>query len=66
MAIRAANARGGGRLLAALATALRDLPTPIVGRIEEGALILDLRCLDDEQAFAANLASLKGHPDALA
>jgi L-seryl-tRNA(Ser) seleniumtransferase len=30
----------------------------VVGRIENGALILDLRCLDDEEAFVANLATL--------
>ena len=38
--------------------ALRNLPVPVVGRIENGALILDLRCLDDEEAFVANLATL--------
>jgi len=52
--------------LVALATALRRLPTPIVARIEEGALVLDLRCLDDEAAFAADLAALKDAADALA
>ena len=48
----------GGHLLTALSTALRRLPVPVVGRIEDQALILDLRCLDDEQAFVANLATL--------
>jgi L-seryl-tRNA(Ser) seleniumtransferase len=38
--------------------ALRNLPVPVVGRIENAALILDLRCLDDEVAFVANLAKL--------
>jgi L-seryl-tRNA(Ser) seleniumtransferase len=38
--------------------ALRNLAVPVVGRIENGALILDLRCLDDEDAFIANLATL--------
>jgi L-seryl-tRNA(Ser) seleniumtransferase len=30
----------------------------VVGRIEDKALLLDLRCLDDEKAFIANLATL--------
>jgi L-seryl-tRNA(Ser) seleniumtransferase len=38
--------------------ALRRLPVPVVGRIEDQALIFDLRCLDDEDAFIANLATL--------
>jgi L-seryl-tRNA(Ser) seleniumtransferase len=31
---------------------------PVVGRIEDNALILDLRCLDDEKGFIANLVAL--------
>jgi L-seryl-tRNA(Ser) seleniumtransferase len=56
-AIRPRPAKRGGRQLAALSMALRNLPVPVVGRIENGALILDLRCLDDEDAFLANLAT---------
>jgi L-seryl-tRNA(Ser) seleniumtransferase len=59
LAIRPAAARGGGRALSALAIALRQLPVPLVGRIEDNALILDLRCLDDEKGFIANLMALK-------
>jgi len=51
-------ADGSGRRLAALADALRALPVPVIGRIEDGALVLDLRCLEDEAGFAANLAGL--------
>src|SRR5262249_34381941 len=66
LAIRPASARKGGRLLAALASALRNLPIPVVGRIEDDALILDLRCLEDEETFAANLARLEEIGDAVA
>ena len=59
--------RGGGPLNA-LSTALRALPVPVVGRIESGALLLDLRCLEDVDGFIANLATLKlpGAADGLA
>jgi L-seryl-tRNA(Ser) seleniumtransferase len=58
LAIRPRAAKKGGRHLSALSMALRNLAVPVVGRIENGALILDLRCLDDEEAFVANLATL--------
>lgn len=48
--------KGGG--LRALETALRQLPIPVIGRITDGALWLDLRCLDDEAAFSAQLPHL--------
>ena len=46
----------GGRALEQLARALRALPVPIVGRIADDALLLDLRTLDDEAGFMAQLA----------
>ena len=49
---------GGGKALAGLAAALRRLPVPVVGRIADEALLLDLRCLEDEPAFLASLAAL--------
>jgi L-seryl-tRNA(Ser) seleniumtransferase len=38
--------------------ALRALPVPVIGRIADGALRLDLRCLDDEDGLRAQLAGL--------
>ncbi len=57
---------GSQRALEHLAAALRALPRPIIGRIADGALQLDLRCLpeDDEPAFLTSLARLPRAPDA--
>ncbi len=53
----------GGEPLARLAAALRGLPKPVIGRISEGALVLDLRCLDDAAGFLAALSALAGRPE---
>jgi len=58
LAIRPKGKRGAGRALSGLASTLRDLPIPVIGRVEDQALILDLRCLEDESAFVSNLAGL--------
>ena len=50
--------RGRSSKLQALATALRTLPTPVIGRVHDGTLTLDLRCLDDEADFVAQLDRL--------
>lgn len=50
---------GRGSTLEALATRLRKLPAPVIGRLYDSKLWLDLRCLEDETAFLANL----GLPD---
>ncbi len=44
---------------AALSTAFRALPLPVIGRIRDGDFILDLRCLDDEAGFLAQLDQLQ-------
>jgi hypothetical protein len=31
----------------------------VIGRIKDGAFLMDLRCLDDESAFVAQLAQLE-------
>ena len=50
--------RGRSSRLHALAAALRALPVPVIGRVHDGALTLDLRCLDDEAGFLAQLDRL--------
>jgi L-seryl-tRNA(Ser) seleniumtransferase len=58
LAIKVRGAKRGGRGLAALSISLRQLPVPVVGRIDDNALVLDLRCLEDEKGFIVNLAAL--------
>ena len=54
---RAATKRGTSA--EKLAAAFRALPRPVIGRIQNDEYVLDLRCLDDEAAFVAQLAHLK-------
>lgn len=48
----AGTKRTSGRTLDQLAADFRKLPTPVIGRITDGAFLLDLRCLEEEAAFA--------------
>jgi len=59
LAIRPAAAKRGG--LVRLEAALRALPRPVLGRLKDKALWLDVRCLepDDEAEFVAQLDELR-------
>lgn len=48
-----------GSAVEGLAAAFRSLPLPVIGRISQGALLFDLRCLEDEAAFTSQLRQLK-------
>ena len=53
-----AQAKGAGRALDALTRRLRGLPVPVLGRVHDGALWLDLRCLLDEAQLLNQLEQL--------
>ena len=57
--LRVATRKAGGGALDGLASAFRRLPIPVIGRIADGAFWLDCRCLEEVDAFIANLTSLK-------
>ena len=52
--------RGKGKVLQQIAAGFRMLPTPVIGRIQDDGFLLDLRCLDDDAAFEAQVAELAG------
>ena len=58
LAIEPVQARGAGRALEALESALRMLDRPVIGRISEQRLLLDLRCLEDEAQLLSQLPAL--------
>jgi len=55
LVIRSTTTKRGGSQLNLLASSLRGLPVPVVGRIQDSSVILDCRCLDDEAVFLEQL-----------
>lgn len=60
LCLRFTGKGSSGRALQRLAKALRGLPRPVIGRVADDTLLLDLRCLEnaDEAAFAGQLEEL--------
>lgn len=59
LAIAPVVKKGAGRALDELANALRRLPLPVIGRVSEDRLLLDLRCLDRPADLAGQLDDLR-------
>lgn len=59
LAIAPVNKKGAGRALDELLTALRQLPLPVIGRVSEDRLLLDLRCLEQPAALQEQLPQLQ-------
>ena len=60
LVVRPAAGKGIGSALKRIAASFRALPVPVIGRIQDDAFWLDLRCLEagDEAAFLAQLDEL--------
>jgi L-seryl-tRNA(Ser) seleniumtransferase len=58
LALRPAGTMKSGAAVEGLARALRALPIPVIGHIEAGKVVLDLRCLEDEAEFLTQLGKL--------
>ena len=61
VAVSTPNKRGRGKALAELSSKFRGLDKPVIGRIEDGQLVFDLRCLEnaDELIEALHHAGAK-------
>lgn len=59
LALAPLDAKGSGRALQALSAALRALPQPVIGRIADDRLLLDLRCLEQPGPLVAQLPALQ-------
>lgn len=57
-AVAMESAQGRDRDLRRLESEFRKLPRPVIGRIHDGKLLLDLRCLDCESLFLQQLPQL--------
>jgi L-seryl-tRNA(Ser) seleniumtransferase len=58
LSISPLNGKHGSKLKK-LSESFRALPIPVIGRIQDDAFILDMRCLDDVDGFLGQLNELK-------
>ncbi|MCC7484259.1 MAG: L-seryl-tRNA(Sec) selenium transferase [Burkholderiales bacterium] len=53
-----AHGKRRGALAGLISAAFRALPVPVIGRVKDGAFLMDLRCLEHEDEFLAQLAHI--------
>jgi len=58
------NKKNSGKKIRQLDQQFRSLPIPVIGRVNSGTLLLDMRCLDNPDAFIDQLGALS-FPDDL-
>lgn len=49
----------GDRALRSFARKLRETPMPVIGRLHQGGILLDLRCLDEDEALINQFQQLR-------
>jgi len=59
LALEPVQRKGVGRALDGLAAVLRSLPLPVIGRIADDRLLLDLRCLEEPASLLEQLPTLR-------
>lgn len=59
LALAPVDTAGTGRALEALCAALRALPMPVIGRIHEDRLLLDMRCLEKPEQLMDQIGLLR-------
>ncbi len=57
--IQPLKSKGAGEHLKRLQKMLRQLPMPVIGYVRDGAMHLDVRCLEDEAAFVQQISAWK-------
>lgn len=59
LAITPVHEKGSGNVLTQLAEAFRALRIPVIGRVNDDRLLLDLRCLEDTTLLTRQLDALR-------
>ena len=59
LVVSSVQRRGSGRALDRLSEALRALPLPVIGRVQDDRLWLDVRCLEADADFVGQLPQLQ-------